>query len=249
VISNVALALAAVVSLEPAQRRSWMKRRRENAMNVELICEGAPIPGRADRDGGRLHAFSVEIQRKTLTRVTPDGKRETSRRSGWRPQWRSDRTGWGGATSPTMAALLRTTRYNGLDVPGRDPGRGCAGGSIQRVDLKPGAVPRRFIPRLAAQRLGEGPNDLVFDAQGGMWSPNTAQPPPPAATTVELLRSARRIEDRPPAQRLDLHQRRRPVARRKTVYVADTYLGRLRAFRGSRTLACWRTHRRFSLAA
>ena len=45
-------------------------------MNIELICEGLQFPEGpiAMADGSII---LVEIQRKTLTRVTPDGKRET----------------------------------------------------------------------------------------------------------------------------------------------------------------------------
>jgi sugar lactone lactonase YvrE len=71
-------------------------------MDIELVCEGLQFPEGpiAMADGSIV---LVDIQRKTLTRITPDGKREaagpTARRSA-----RTARS-----TSPTTAARSRTT--------------------------------------------------------------------------------------------------------------------------------------------
>ena len=133
-------------------------------MNIELICEGLQFPEGpiAMADGSII---LVEIQRKTLTRVTPDGKRETIADLGGGPN--------GAAIGPDGAVYVTNNggsfayhEVNGLNIPGATPA-GYAGGSIQRVDLKTGAVTTLYT-EAGGKRL-EGPNDLVFDAQGGMW--------------------------------------------------------------------------------
>ena len=55
---------------------------------------------------------------------------------------------------------------NGLTIPGPTPAS-HVGGSIQRVDIATGQV-ETLYEACDGKRL-VGPNDLVFDRQGGMW--------------------------------------------------------------------------------
>lgn len=106
----------------------------------------------------------VEIQGERLTRVLPNGERQTVAELGGGPNgaaigpdghcyicnnggfsWRTDE----GFTRPTGAA------------------EGYSGGSIQRVDLSTGAVETLYTHYDGT--LLHGPNDIVFDDQGGFW--------------------------------------------------------------------------------
>jgi len=195
-------------------------------MNIELICEGLQFPEGpiAMADGSII---LVEIQRKTLTRVTPDGKRETIADLGGGPN--------GAAIGPDGAVYVTNNggsfayhEVNGLNIPGATPA-GYAGGSIQRVDLKTGAVTTLYT-EAGGKRL-EGPNDLVFDAQGGMWFTEHGTTTPTGRNYGGLCYAA---PDGSKIARL----RNGLISPNgvglspdgKTVYVADTYLGRLWAF-------------------
>ncbi len=107
----------------------------------------------------------VEIRRGTLTRVTPEGRRETIAELGGGPN--------GSAIGPDGAVYVCN---NGnawawapgeVNLPDGPPAQQYTGGYIQRVDLRTG----RFTT-LYDQCDGKplnSPNDIVFDSSGGFW--------------------------------------------------------------------------------
>ncbi len=133
-------------------------------MDIQLVAEGLEFPEGpiAMADGSVL---LVEIQRQTLTRVTPDGKRETVANLPGGPN--------GAALGPDGAVYITNNggAFNfhdmgGLNIPGPTPTT-HVGGSIQRVDLKTGHVETMYDACDGVRLVG--PNDLVFDRQGGIW--------------------------------------------------------------------------------
>jgi gluconolactonase len=106
----------------------------------------------------------VEIKRGTLTRVLPDGAKEIVAETGGGPN--------GAAIGPDGKVYICNNGgfewhdVGGMSIPGDQPAD-YTGGSIQRVDLESGSVEIVYtecdgIPL-------KGPNDIVFDSQGGFW--------------------------------------------------------------------------------
>ena len=106
----------------------------------------------------------VEIRRGTLTRVLADGTKHVLAETGGGPN--------GAAIGPDGKVYICNNGgfewhdIGGLTLPGNQP-VDYVGGSIQRVDLASGAVETLYtecdgIPL-------RGPNDLVFDREGGFW--------------------------------------------------------------------------------
>ncbi len=107
----------------------------------------------------------VEIERATLTRVAPDGSCEVIARMGGAPN--------GAAIGPDGACYVcNSGGFKWHEEPGmlRPIGQSdhYTGGSIQRVDLKSGSVTTLYRGQKNGHPLN-GPNDLVFDAAGGLW--------------------------------------------------------------------------------
>ncbi|MBY0509172.1 MAG: SMP-30/gluconolactonase/LRE family protein [Rhodospirillaceae bacterium] len=106
----------------------------------------------------------VEIARGTLTRVTASGVVEIVANLGGGPN--------GAAIGPDGKVYVCNNggfewhEANGMLVPGFAPDN-YIGGSIQQVDLQTGDV-RTLYTHCGDERL-KGPNDLVFDDQGGFW--------------------------------------------------------------------------------
>jgi gluconolactonase len=106
----------------------------------------------------------VEIERRTLSRVTPDGKVHVIAQLGGGPN--------GAAMGPN--GKIYVTNNGGLKFLER-PGRlfpigqadDYATGSIQVVDPETGRF-ETLYDSCEGQRL-RGPNDLVFDDAGGFW--------------------------------------------------------------------------------
>ena len=106
----------------------------------------------------------VEIERQTLSRVTPDGRVEVVAKMGGGPN--------GAAIGPDGKAYVCN---NG----GFEWHRGSAGlrplhqasdysgGRIERVDLATGKVEVLYTG--LPEKPLRGPNDIVFDAHGGFW--------------------------------------------------------------------------------
>ena len=133
-------------------------------MELEVVTEGLQFPEGpiAMADGS---VVLVEIQRRTLSRVSARGERETIADLGGGPN--------GAAIGPDGAVYVCNnggmsfvTREDGSTAPHGVPDD-YKTGSIQRVDLKTGAV-RTLYTECEGVPLN-GPNDIVFDAGGGFW--------------------------------------------------------------------------------
>ncbi|HUE39691.1 MAG TPA: SMP-30/gluconolactonase/LRE family protein, partial [Candidatus Binatia bacterium] len=101
----------------------------------------------------------VEIQRGTLSRVTPDGKIGVIAKTGGGPN--------GAAIGPDGKVYVCNNggfewhEIGGLTVPGLQP-KDYSGGRIERVDIDTGKVEVLYT-ECDGHRLC-GPNDIVFDA-------------------------------------------------------------------------------------
>ncbi|OZM80918.1 gluconolaconase [Pseudonocardia sp. MH-G8] len=116
------------------------------------------------RDGSVL---LVEIKRGTLSRVAPDGRVSVVAELGGGPN--------GAAIGPDGAAYVCNNggfewhERNGITAPGHQPAD-YIGGRIQRVVLDgPGAGTVTDLYTSCDGRPLRGPNDIVFDADGGFW--------------------------------------------------------------------------------
>ena len=133
-------------------------------MDIELVAEGLQFPEGpiAMADGS---VVLVEIRRGTLTRVTPDGQRQTIADLGGGPN--------GAAIGPDGAVYVCNNggSFGWQDSPDvHMPGETISdygGGSIQRVDLTTGAATTLYDS--CDDKPLNGPNDIVFDDQGGFW--------------------------------------------------------------------------------
>lgn len=106
----------------------------------------------------------VEIQRGTVSRVSPEGSIEVIATPGGGPN--------GAAIGPDGACYICNNggfewhERNGLVFPGDQP-NDYSGGRIERVDLSSGEVSVLYT-ECNGNPL-RGPNDIVFDRQGGFW--------------------------------------------------------------------------------
>ena len=126
---------------------------------METIAEGLRFPEGpiAHPDGSVL---LVEIERGTLTRVSMDGSVDVVADCGGGPN--------GAALGPDGKVYV--TNNGGFEWANGMPttqAKDYKTGSIQRVDIASGAVETLY------DRCGDyplkGPNDLIFDATGGIW--------------------------------------------------------------------------------
>jgi gluconolactonase len=133
-------------------------------MDMQLVTEGLRFPEgpMAMADGS---VVLVEIQRKTLTRVFPDGRQQIVAELGGGPN--------GAAIGPDGAAYI-CNNGEAFKFPDNweESGRmliqpSYSGGSIQRVDLKTGAFTTLYDS--CDGKPLNAPNDIVFDSSGGMW--------------------------------------------------------------------------------
>jgi gluconolactonase len=128
-----------------------------------LVTEGLQFPeGPVAMSDGSV--IVVEMKSETLTRVLPTGQKEIIAKLGGGPN--------GAAIGPDGAMYITNNgdawgwAEGPLHLPG-PPLPFYRGGSIQRVDLKTGAVATLYN---ACDGLPlNSPNDLVFDAEGGFW--------------------------------------------------------------------------------
>jgi len=106
----------------------------------------------------------VEIKRGTLSRVTAQGKVEVIADLGGGPN--------GAAVGPDGAVYVCNNGgfawhdVMGFTIPGNQP-VDYTGGRIERVDLATGESSVLYTH--CGDHPLRGPNDLVFDAQGGFW--------------------------------------------------------------------------------
>jgi gluconolactonase len=133
-------------------------------MDIELVAEGLEFPEGpiAMADGS---VILTEIAGKRLTRVHADGRKETVVETGGGPN--------GAAIGPDGAVYITNNggsfeflEMQGMLIPGPTPPT-HEGGSIQRYDLATGELTTLYT-ECEGKRL-VGPNDLVFDRQGGFW--------------------------------------------------------------------------------
>lgn len=107
----------------------------------------------------------VEIRRQQLTRVYPDGRKEAVAKIPGGPN--------GAAMGPDGKIYICNNGgfswipTRNMLLPGPPAPHEYIGGSLQRVDLQSGKIETLF------EKCGEhklnGPNDLCFDKQGGLW--------------------------------------------------------------------------------
>ncbi|MHB8528128.1 MAG: SMP-30/gluconolactonase/LRE family protein [Caulobacteraceae bacterium] len=133
-------------------------------MELQLVTAGLNFPEGpiAMADGSII---LTEIEAGILTRIQPDGSKSVVAECGGGPN--------GAAIGPDGAIWVTNNggafvwlKQNGLNIPGPTPPT-HAGGSIQRVEIKSGKV-ETVYDSCEGRRL-VGPNDLVFDRQGGFW--------------------------------------------------------------------------------
>jgi gluconolactonase len=199
-------------------------------MDIELVTEGLEFPEGpiAMADGSII---LTEIKGQRLTRVAPDGKKETVVETGGGPN--------GAAIGPDGAIWITNNggSFEWLKVPGPEgdlciPGPTPAshtGGYIQRYDLKSGKL-ETVYDGCDGRRL-IGPNDIVFDRQGGMWFTDHG------CSTPEGRKFGALYYARTDGSHIS-RQRDHIVSPNgvglspdeKVVYVADTQLGRLWAY-------------------
>ena len=133
-------------------------------MDMQPVAEGFEFPEGpiAMADGS---VILTEIKGQRLTRVSPDGKKETLVETGGGPN--------GAAIGPDGAIWITNNGGSfewldagGLTIPGPTPAS-HVGGMIQRYDLASGKL--ETVYEACDGRRLIGPNDLVFDKQGGFW--------------------------------------------------------------------------------
>lgn len=132
-------------------------------MSVREIASGLKFPEGpiAMADGSII---LVEIARGTLTRVWGQGKTEVIAELGGGPNGAA--LGPDGAVYVTNNGGFEWHDVGGLLFPGDRPAN-YSGGRIERVDLKTGKVDRLYSDCNGIKF--NGPNDLVFDKQGGFY--------------------------------------------------------------------------------
>jgi gluconolactonase len=195
-------------------------------MDIELVAEGLQFPEGpiAMADGS---VILTEIAGQRLSRVTPDGKVEVYAETGGGPN--------GAAVGPDGAIWVTNNGgsfefqdVGGLLIPGPTP-PSHTGGYIQRIDPITRKV-ETIYDQCEGKRFN-GPNDLVFDKQGGFWFTDHGCTTPEgrkwgglyyARTDGSHVVQAREHMISPNGVGLSPDE--------SVVYMADTNLGRLWAF-------------------
>ncbi|WP_397422913.1 SMP-30/gluconolactonase/LRE family protein [Phenylobacterium sp.] len=195
-------------------------------MEFELVCEGLEFPeGPIAMNDGSV--ILTEIKGQRLTRVRPDGSKELVVETGGGPN--------GAAIGPDGAIYITNNGgafqwldNAGMTIPGPTP-PSHTGGSIQRYDLTTGALTTVY-DSCDGRRL-IGPNDLVFDKAGGMWFSDHGCSTPEGRkfggvyyAKVDGSHISRQRDHIISPNGIGLSPDER------TVYLADTQLGRLWSF-------------------
>lgn len=133
-------------------------------MEFETLAEGLQFPeGPIAMDDGSV--LLVEIRRQTLTRVGTDGRVEVIAHLGGGPN--------GAAIGPDgMVYVCNNGGFKWTELPGgylspHGTPEDWTGGSIQRVDPATGRFETLYTSCDGVPL--RGPNDIVFDDQGGFW--------------------------------------------------------------------------------
>ena len=195
-------------------------------MDFELIAEDLQFPGGSVAlDDGSV--IFTEIKGQRLTRVWPDGRKEKVADVPGGPN--------GAAIGPDRAIYITNNGGSfewldngGMTIPGPTPAS-HVGGSIQRLDLATGAL-TTIYDACDGRRL-VGPNDLVFDRSGGFWFTDHGATTPEGRKYGALYYA--KIDGSHISRQRDHLSSPNGVGLspdEKTVYVADTNLGRLWAF-------------------
>lgn len=197
----------------------------EDAPAMREIASGLEFPEGpiACKDGTVL---VVEIARGTLTRVHPDGRTEVVAEPGGGPN--------GAAFGPDGRVYVCNNggfewhEVGGLRIPGNQP-HDYSGGRIEAVDLATGSVEVLYTE--CEGRPLRGPNDLVFDAEGGFWfTDHGKQRPRERDRTGIFYARADGSEIREVAFPMDGPNGIGLSPRGDRLYVAETPTGRLFAF-------------------
>jgi gluconolactonase len=108
----------------------------------------------------------VEIRAQRLTRVWPDGRKEVVAQIPGGPN--------GAAMGPDGKCYICNNggfgwipTRSGMLMPGAPKPSEYLGGAIQRVDLVSGKI--ETLATHCGEHPLKGPNDLVFDREGGLW--------------------------------------------------------------------------------
>lgn len=107
----------------------------------------------------------VEIEAGRITRVMPDGTKETVAEPGGGPNGLA--IGPDGKLYCCNNGGFAYHEQGGLLIPGGQPDS-YSGGRIERIDLRTGAVEVLYRDGDFGCSL-RGPNDIVFDRDGGFW--------------------------------------------------------------------------------
>ena len=195
-------------------------------MEIELMAEGLGFPEGpiAMADGS---VILTEIEAGLLSRISADGKRSVVAKTGGGPN--------GAAIGPDGAIWVTNNgssfefqKVGGLNIPGPTPAA-HQGGMIQRVDIASGKVETVYDACEGRRLLG--PNDLVFDGEGGFWFTDHGVSTPEGRKFGALYYA--RADGSKIVRARDHLISPNGVGLSpdgKTVYVADTQLGRLWAF-------------------
>lgn len=131
---------------------------------ITEIASGLEFPeGPVGMDDGSV--LCVELKRRTVDRVHPDGRVETIARPGGSPNGLA--IGPDGAVYVTNSGGWGFHEVMGFTITSLEQPYDYSGGRIERVDLATGETTVVFT-ECDGNPLW-GPNDLVFDAAGGMW--------------------------------------------------------------------------------
>jgi gluconolactonase len=195
--------------------------------NLRVVATGLEFPeGPVAMPDGSV--VLVEIRRQTLTRVYPDGRTEIVAKMPGGPN--------GAALGPdgkmyvcNNGGFSWVPGPGGIIMPHSPKPEDYRGGSLQRVDLASGAVETLFTH--CGDRRLNGPNDLVFDRDGGLWFSDLGKRRPRdmdvGAVFYMKTGGSGLVEAVPsmlPANGIGLSPDE------KTVYVAETPTARLWAF-------------------
>lgn len=195
-------------------------------MDLQLVAEGFEFPeGPIAMSDGSVILTEIKAQR--LTRVHPDGRKETVVETGGGPN--------GAAIGPDGAIYITNNggafqwiENQGMTIPGPTP-PSHTGGSIQRYDLKTGKLTTLYS-ECDGRRL-IGPNDIVFDKQGGFWFSDHGCSTPEGRKYGAIYYA--KIDGGHITRERDHIVSPNGIGLspdEKTVYLADTTLGRLWAF-------------------